>query len=36
MSNRLTVLAAEIRADHEAVCQAHKYSAERAVNAGDR
>jgi len=34
MSNRLAVLAADIRAAHDDICQSHKYSAERAVDAG--
>jgi hypothetical protein len=34
MSNRLTVLAGDIRAAHEDICQSNKYSAERAVEAG--
>lgn len=34
MSNRLAVLAANIRAAHEDICRSHQYSAERAVDAG--
>lgn len=33
-SNRLVVLAADIHAAHEDFCRSHKYSAERAVDAG--
>ena len=36
MSNRLTVLAAEIRAAHEAVRQSGKTLAQRVVEAGER
>jgi hypothetical protein len=34
MSNRLAILAAEIRAAHEAACQAHADAAQRVVDAG--
>jgi len=34
MSNRLAVLAADIRGAHDDVCRSQKYSAERAVDAG--
>ncbi len=33
-SNRLAVLAADIRAAHDDICRSHRYSAERAVDAG--
>lgn len=34
MSNRLIMLAADIRAAHADICGAHKYSAERSIDAG--